>query len=289
MNHAGAAGAARGVPADGHASIVVEGRRLDLEYRFVGAEAATPLVVFLHEGLGSLARWKDYPESLCAAAGVRGLVFSRPGYGRSTPRPGGERWAVDYMHRQAESVLPALFATLGIESRVMLFGHSDGASIALLYASAHPERVAGVIAVAPHVMVEDLSIASIQAAREAYDATDLRERLGRYHDDPDSAFRGWNDVWLDPDFRAWSIEDRLPQLRCPVLAVQGEDDEYGTMAQIESIARLAPSVRLVKIAACRHSPQRDQPAVLTAAAAEFIDDIREREAGVPLCEIADAP
>jgi pimeloyl-ACP methyl ester carboxylesterase len=226
--------------------------------------------VFLHEGLGSLAMWKDYPRVLCQAAGARGLVYSRPGYGHSTPRAAAEKWPVDFMHRQAHDVLPALLSHLAIDASPWLFGHSDGASIALLYAAAHPDRVAGVIAVAPHIFVEDVSIRSIDAARVQYGSTGLRDRLGRYHADPDSAFWGWNDIWLDPAFRGWSIEDEVAGLRCPVLAVQGEDDEYGTMAQIEGIARAVPQASLVKLPACGHSPHRDQPAALTRAVVSFL-------------------
>ncbi|MCC7217051.1 MAG: alpha/beta hydrolase [Burkholderiales bacterium] len=258
-------------PATQFATLALAGRDVRLEYAWVGsARADAPLVVFLHEGLGSLAMWKDYPGALCAAAGVRGLVFSREGYGRSTPRPSGERWPVDFMHRQAHTVLPALFAHLGIRAWPWLIGHSDGGSIALLYAAAYPDRVAGVIAVAPHLFVEDVSVRSIDAARAAYEATDLRARLARYHADPDSAFWGWNDIWLDPAFRDWNIEAALPAIRCPVLAVQGEDDEYGTMAQVEGVARLVPQARLVKLPACGHSPHRDQPAALTAAVVAFL-------------------
>jgi len=251
--------------------LVVDGRDVRIEHAWVGdADAAAPLIVFLHEGLGSLAMWKDFPRTLCAAARARGLVFSREGYGRSTPRAPDERWPVEFMHRQAHAVLPALLAQLGIVEPPWLFGHSDGASIALLYAAEFPERVAGVIAVAPHIFVEDLSVASIADARTAYETTDLRARLARYHDDPDSAFRGWNDVWLDPAFRGWTIEDRLAGIRCPLLAVQGEDDEYGTMAQVEGIARRVPQARVVQLAACGHSPQRDQPAALTGAVVAFL-------------------
>jgi len=254
-----------------HVTLPFGGRDVDVEYAWIGAEdAAAPQVVFLHEGLGSLGMWKGYPEALCAAAGARGLVFSRPGYGRSTPRAAGERWPVDFMHRQAHELLPALFAALHVAPQPWLFGHSDGASIALLYAAAFPDRVAGVIAVAPHLFVEDVSIASIAATRDAYRTTDLRARLARYHDDPDSAFYGWNDIWLYPAFRAWNIEDRLPAIRCPVLAVQGRDDEYGTMAQIDELARHVPQAQLVKLADCGHSPHRDQPAALTAAVAGFM-------------------
>lgn len=232
-----------------------------------------PLVVFLHEGLGSLSMWKNYPQRLCDAGGCRGLVFSRPGYGRSTPRRPGERWPVDFMQRQAEDLLPRLFARLHIGEhgdRPWLFGHSDGASIALIYATTFPHAPAGVIAVAPHIVVEDVSIRSIAAARDAYRSTDLRARLARYHADPDSAFFGWNDMWLDPAFRGFSIVDVLDRLRCPILAVQGEDDEYGTLAQITGIRARAPQTELVVLDRCGHSPHRDQPQALTQAAIAFI-------------------
>ena len=243
-------------------------RPLRIEHLWVGDAASTvPPVVFLHEGLGSLSMWRDFPQRFCARHGLRGLVFSRYGYGRSTPKPAGERWPVGFMHEQASEVLPALFEALDIE-RPWLFGHSDGASIALLYAAKFP--VAGVVAVAPHIFVEDISIASIAAARDAYETTDLRARLARYHADVDSAFRGWNDVWLDPVFRAWNIEAELEPITCPVLAVQGVDDEYGTLEQIRGIARRVPQTRLVELAHCAHSPHRDQPERLIAEAGEFI-------------------
>jgi pimeloyl-ACP methyl ester carboxylesterase len=249
-------------------------RTLCLEHAFIAPHrTAAPLVVFLHEGLGSLAMWKDYPAKLCDAAGVRGFVFSRYGYGRSTPRPRDERRPVDFMHREARDVLPRLFAEVGIGGPgdpPWLFGHSDGASIALLYAAMFPAAVAGVIAVAPHVMVEDMSIASIGAARSAYLTTDLPARLARYHDDPDSAFWGWNDVWLDPEFRGWSILAMLRHVQCPVLAIQGEDDEYGTLAQVEEIARVVPGTELVVLRDCGHSPHRDRPDALTRAATDFV-------------------
>ncbi|MFO1413049.1 MAG: alpha/beta hydrolase [Burkholderiales bacterium] len=247
------------------------GREVAIEYAWVGgADPAARPIVFLHEGLGSVAMWKDYPAALCGAAGARGLVYSRPGYGRSTPRAAGERWPVDFMHRQAHELLPALLDALPVGPAPWLFGHSDGASIALLYAARFPERVAGVVAVAPHSFVEEVALASIAAAREAYRTTDLRARLARYHDDPDSAFYGWNDIWLDPAFRGWNIEDCLSSIRCPVLAVQGIDDEYGTMAQIDDLARRVPQAERVKLADCGHSPHRDQPAALTAAVVAFM-------------------
>ncbi|HEY2189614.1 MAG TPA: alpha/beta hydrolase [Caldimonas sp.] len=239
-----------------------------IEFAWVGMAASPhPPVVFLHEGLGSVAMWKDFPERFCAAHGRSGFVFSRPGYGRSTARPRDEHWAPDFMHRQAEEVLPALLAAVSI-ARPWLFGHSDGASIALLHAAKHP--VAGVIAVAPHLFVEDVSIASIQKARDAYRSTDLRDRLSRYHDDADSAFHGWNDAWLSPSFRSWNIGRDIEGIAAPVLAVQGEDDEYGTLEQIRAVARHIPGTRLVAIPRCGHSPHRDQPEALMREAGRFI-------------------
>ena len=251
-----------------------EGRSIRLEYAWVGADRPdAPVVVFLHEGLGSLAMWKDWPERLCAAGGYRGLVYSRYGYGRSTPRPPQERWTPQFMHTQAQDTLPRLMAALGVGAdgrRPWLFGHSDGGSIALIHAALHPDAVGGVIAVAPHIRVEDVSIASIDRAREAYRTGDLRERLARYHADPDSAFWGWNDVWLDPAFRAWSIEAILARLRCPVLAVQGIDDEYGTLAQVRGIRAAAPQTEVVELGRCGHSPHRDAPEALLRAVTRFI-------------------
>lgn len=255
---------------DEYVDLVWRGRPLRLEVQWVGDAASThPVVVLLHEGLGSIAMWKDFPQRLCAAHGLRGLVYSRYGYGRSTPRPADERWAPDFMHLQAYEVLPALLQALGVR-RPWLFGHSDGGSIALLYAARF--EVAGVVAVAPHIFVEDVSIASIEQARLAYETGDLRERLGRYHADPDSAFRGWNQVWLDPAFRGWNIEAELAGITCPVLAVQGEDDAYGTLEQVHGIVRRLPQTRLLVIPNCGHSPHRDQPELLARAAGDFICD-----------------
>ncbi len=244
------------------------GQPLRIEYEWVGDSASThPSVVFLHEGLGSLAMWKGFPERLCTDHGFKGLVFSRYGYGQSTPKPADERWTPEFMHAQAHEVLPALFEHLQI-TKPWLFGHSDGASIALLHAARFD--VAGIIVVAPHIFVEDVSIASIEQAREAYAGTGLRARLARYHADPDSAFRGWNDVWLSPAFRHWNIQTELATIRCPVLAVQGEDDEYGTLEQIRGIAQKLPKTRLLVIPKCAHSPHRDQPALLAREASRFI-------------------
>jgi pimeloyl-ACP methyl ester carboxylesterase len=256
----------------GHAiDVPIAGRPVRIEHRWIARDRlSAPLVVFLHEGLGSLAMWKDFPQDLCDAARLRGLVYSRPGYGRSTPRPAGEAWGPDFMHRQAHDVLPALLDALGLQEPVWLFGHSDGASIALLYAAKFTDRVAGAIVMAPHILVEDLSVTSIAQVRKAYLETDLRVRLAQYHDDPDSAFWGWNDIWLHPTFRPWSIEREIESIACPLLAVQGLDDEYGTLEQIRGIARCVPQAELLELADCGHSPHRDQPDAVIEAALEFI-------------------
>jgi pimeloyl-ACP methyl ester carboxylesterase len=236
-------------------------------------ERGQPLMVFLHEGLGSVSMWRDFPDQLCNALGLRGLVYSRPGYGNSTPRPPDERWQPDFMHRQAYEVLPAVLAALGIrpeDQPIYLFGHSDGGSISLLYAARYPESLAGVVVAAPHIMVEDITVESIQKAREAYLTTDLRQRLGRHHQDPDSAFWGWNDIWLAADFRNWSIAEALSTITCPVLAIQGEEDAYGTMAQIEGIAQEVRHAQLLKLSQCGHSPHKDQSQDVIAAVGDFL-------------------
>jgi pimeloyl-ACP methyl ester carboxylesterase len=254
------------------AEIALGGRMIRIEYAWIGRQRQdAPLLVFMHEGLGSLSMWRDFPQRLCDAGGFRGLVFSRYGYGASTPRPHAEKWDVDFMHVQADEVLPQLFHALGIAGdRPWLFGHSDGGSIALIYAATHPRAVSGVIAVAPHIMVEDVSIANIERARIAYRSTDLPARLGRYHADADSAFWGWNDIWLAPEFRRWSIEAMLPGLECPILAVQGIDDEYGTLAQIEGIRQRAPQTELAVLGECGHSPHRDRPDELIRIVVDFM-------------------
>jgi len=252
------------------ASITAGDAALRIEYEWVGAtDADAPVLVFLHEGLGSVAMWRDFPARLCTAAGLRGLVYSRPGYGRSTPRRTDEKWRPDFMHRQAREVLPALLQALDVK-QPWLFGHSDGGSIALLYAAAFPAALRGAIVLAPHILVEEVSVRSIAQARDAYLQTDLKQRLARYHDDVDSAFWGWNGIWLDPAFRAWAIEEEIAAIRCPVLAIQGVDDEYGTMEQIRGIARGVPQAKLIELAQCGHSPHKDQPEAVIAAVRLFV-------------------
>lgn len=254
--------------------VAVNGRKFQIEIAWVGVDdSRAPLVVFLHEGLGSLAMWKDFPQQLCEAAGARGLVYSRPGYGQSTPRPYAEKWGLDFMHVQAQQVLPALLETLGVNAKrepIWLMGHSDGGSIALIYAATFPENVAGAVVMAPHIMVEEFGLVSIREAREDYLRTDLRAKLARYHRDVDSAFWGWNDIWLDPNFPSWTILPILPAIRCPLLAIQGLDDQYGTMEQIAGIARRVPQTRLLKLGLCGHSPHRDRPESVIDATADFM-------------------
>ena len=251
------------------ADIVWRGQPVQLEYRWLAPERQdAPLLIFLHEGLGSVAMWRDFPQQLCDALGWRGLVYSRPGYGQSTARAADERWAPDFMHRQADEVLPALLQALGVTQAPWLLGHSDGASIALLHACRHP--VAGLLLLAPHILVEQVSLDNIALARQAYTQGELRQRLGRYHADVDSAFWGWNDIWLSPDFRRWSIEDEIRAITCPVLAVQGLDDEYGTLEQIHGIARRLPQTALLELPDCGHSPHRDQPQALLDVCQNFV-------------------
>ena len=250
------------------------GRSIQIEFQWIASEnAAAPLLVFLHEGLGSLAMWEDFPQRMCAALECRGLVYSRPGYGRSTARRTDEPWDVDFMHRQANEILPALLQALNVDTRSdppWLFGHSDGASIALLYAARYPQQISAAILLAPHILVEEVSVQSIQLARSAYLETDLKDKLAQYHDDPDSAFWGWNDIWLRDAFRGWSIEDEIDTIGCPLLAVQGVDDEYGTLRQVRGIAQRLQQTEVVELSECRHSPHRDQPERLIDCVRHFM-------------------
>jgi pimeloyl-ACP methyl ester carboxylesterase len=254
--------------------VAVAGQRLEV-VRFPGKAQADSgragrvarAIVLLHEGLGSVAMWRDFPQRVAEATGHDVIAYSRIGYGRSDPI--AKQRDVRYMHDEALVTLPGLLDTLGVQ-RPILFGHSDGGSIALIHAGGSGRAVSGVIAMAPHVMVEAISISSIEQAKRTFETTDLRDRLARYHDDVESAFWGWNDIWLHPEFVHWNIEEYLPKIGCPVLAIQGEDDEYGTMEQIDRIARQAPRVELLKLASCRHSPHKDQPEAVLAAVRTFV-------------------
>ncbi len=248
-------------------------RPLEIETQWLNrGDERLPLLVFLHEGLGSVALWRDFPQRLCDALGCSGLVYSRPGYGQSTPRPAHEAWEPDFLHRQAYEVLPALLGALGADASrrpLWVLGHSDGASIALLYAARFPEQVKACVVMAPHVMVEDISISSITTARKAYLHGGLKQRLTPYHRDVDSAFWGWNDAWLNPAFRVWDITKDIASATCSVLALQGKDDEYGTLDQMSEIARVLPQTQCLVLDECRHSPHRDQPDQTLSACQSF--------------------
>ena len=244
----------------------IHGRRI--EYRMLpGDAAAGPPLVFLHEGLGSVALWRDFPDKVARRLGARALVYSRFGYGQSdgliapnTPR---------FMHEEALDVLPVLLDRLGI-ARPLLIGHSDGASIALIHAAASGRPVHGLVLMAPHVFVEPICLDSIARIRDTYRNTDLRQRLAKYHAHVDDAFLGWADTWLLSEFRSWSIEDLLPAVRQPMLLIQGRDDEYGTLAQLDRIeARVKGATTRLVLADCGHAPQRDQEAAVLDAMAAF--------------------
>jgi len=251
-----------------------------LEYRMIGPRPdAAPTLVLLHEGLGCVGLWGDFPDKLQAATGAGVFVYSRAGYGRSSPvklpRP------LTFMHEEAREVLPKLLDAIGFR-RGLLLGHSDGASIAAIYAgSVQDHRVRGLILIAPHFFTEDSGIAEIARAKDAYATTDLRQKLARWHADVDNAFRGWNDAWLDPDFRKWDITEPLAYIRVPILIVQGEDDRYGTPRQIE-VARqecYCP-VEVALYSGVGHSPHREAPALLLASVSEFANRLlREHHEG----------
>lgn len=255
---------------DAFDQVHVAGHRLEYYWTRPPAPGETALI-FLHEGLGSAALWRDFPAAVASATGYPALVYSRHGYGGSDVL--GEPRGVDYMHHEALEVLPALRAELGIEAPILV-GHSDGASIALIHAGAGTWPVRALALEAAHVFVEDIGVAGIEAAKAAFEATDLPQKLARHHADPNRTFFGWNDIWLDPAFRAWNIESCLGAVRCPALVIQGEDDEYGTLAQVAAIRDQASGpVETCVLAACGHSPHRDQPDRTLAAIAGFIKNL----------------
>ncbi|SAK49736.1 lactonase [Caballeronia pedi] len=246
-----------------------------IEYQWLNRDRAdAPIALFLHEGLGSIALWKGWPQMLCDRLNCRGLVYSRPGYGRSTPRRSEDKWPVEFLHVQAHDVLPALLDALKINAaeraRMWLIGHSDGGTIALLYASAFPDSLAGLAIMAPHVFVEPMTVEGIEKARNTYETTSFREKLQTYHDDVDSAFYGWNDAWLNPAFLHWDITKEITSIRRPLLAIQGYDDEYASMLQLDSIKAAVDHTQLVKLEQCRHSPHRDAADAVNDAISAFM-------------------
>ena len=228
------------------------------------------MIVMLHEGLGSVSHWKDFSEQLAVETGAGIFVYSRYGYGKSDaltqPR------SVSYMHHEAQVVLPEILRQAGIE-RPLLLGQSDGASIAIIYAGTFPDSPVGLILEAPHVFVEDISVASIAQAREAYKQTELPQRLAQHHANADSMFWGWNNIWLDPNFRAWNIESFLDAIRCPILVLQGAQDEYGTIKQVQAIQARVPWASAVILENCKHAPHRDQLEATLSAISNFLRTI----------------
>lgn len=234
---------------------IVDGHRLE-SIRIAPMHPSMPTVVFLHEGLGSVRHWRDFPGRVAARTGAGVFVYSRHGHGNSTALDAPRTPA--YMHHEAEVVLPAILEQAGIHRPVVL-GHSDGASIAIIYAGRFPAGPSALILEAPHVIVEGVTVENIALARTAYETTDLPTRLGRYHSDVNSMFWGWNNIWLDPAFRTWNIEHYVNTIACPTLVIQGADDEYGTVEQVRRMQARMPSLEFNLVPNCRHAPHRDQP------------------------------
>ena len=251
-----------------------------LEYRMIGPRPSeAPTIVMLHEGLGCVGLWGSFPEQLAAATGAGVFVYSRTNYGKSSP--GKLPRAVGFMHEEAIDVLPQVLAAIGFE-RGILFGHSDGASMAAIYAgSVQDHRVRGLVLMAPHFFTEDMGLAQIQRTNEDYESGNLRDKLKRWHDDVDSAFRSWSGPWLNPEFRAWDITEALGYIRVPILIVQGADDQYGTVKQVEAARQecYCP-VETAILPGVRHSPHRDAPALTLQIVTAFINRLlRDHEEG----------
>ncbi len=253
-----------------HHALEAAGHRLHAEHLIPPRAAAGPTLVFLHEGLGSIGQWRGFPKQLCAQTGLPGLVYERWGYGRSEPLVGPR--PDDYLQREAWDTLPEVLETCGVAEPPILFGHSDGGSIALLFAAAYPQRVRAAISEAAHVFVDEKCLVGIRRARDAYQQGSLREGLRRYHgDNTDTMFRGWCDTWLRPDYRDWNMEAELPRIVCPVLVVQGEDDEYGTRAQVDAIAAgITGPTELLWLPGCGHVPHHQARETVLAATGRFI-------------------
>ncbi len=247
--------------------LTADGRRL--EYEWIGpAPGAAPTLVFLHDGLGCVTTWRDFPARLAEASGHGALVYSRAGHGRSESIPLPR--TVRFMYEEA-FVLGEVLAEARVRDAILV-GHSDGGSMALIHTGEGAARVNGLVLISPHVFVEDLTIASIRAAAEAYERGDLRRQLERHHGrNVDTAFWGWNRVWLDPAFRSWNIEEYLPRIRVPALVIQGGADEYGTRAQVDAItASCSGPVEVRLLAGCGHAPHREKPEAALSAALQFI-------------------
>lgn len=249
--------------------VTVDGKRLETLW-IEPPDASAETIVMLHEGLGSIALWKDFPQRLAMRTSCRVLVYSRYGHGNSDKTM--EKRPVDFMHHEGEVVVPELLDKLSIEQPILL-GHSDGGSIGLIFAGRYPERASALILEAPHVFVEDHGLGSITAAKAAFETTDFREKLARYHAHVDETFWGWNDIWLDARFRPWNIETYLESIRCPVLCIQGEQDEYGTRTQIDAIQARVPCTEILMLPDCKHSPHRDQREATLEKMVDFVDRV----------------
>ena len=240
---------------------------VSLEFRTIPGDATLPWLVFLHEGLGCVSLWRDFPDKLARRLRMRALIYSRRGYGKSDALESPRK--PNFMHDEALTVLPALLDTLGIE-RPILVGHSDGASIALIHASASHQPVTATVLMAPHVFVEGVTVASIARATEAYETTDLKTRLAKHHGHVNHAFLGWARIWLSPQFTTWSLGSEVSKLATPTLAIQGADDEYGTLAQLDALASAPGPVQRLVLDRCGHSPHRDQEAAVLDAISGFV-------------------
>jgi pimeloyl-ACP methyl ester carboxylesterase len=248
--------------------VVVDGKRLEtLSYPAIGGAHT---IVMLHEGLGSISMWKDFPRQIVQKTHCGALVYSRYGHGKSERL--AEKRPAEFMHQEARVVLPGLLAQFEIE-RPVLLGHSDGGSIAILHAASSPAKVRAMVLMAPHVFVEDLTVESIAKIGNLYRTSELPAKLARHHHHADEMFWGWNEVWLDSDFRNWNIEDQLDAIRCPVLLIQGKEDEYGTLAQVAAIQRRVQQTKTLVLSNCGHSPHRDQPTATLEAIAEFVGEL----------------
>ncbi len=258
-----------------HGAIVADGKRLEAA-AFGPPPEAAPTLVLLHEGLGCVALWREFPQKLAHATGFGVFVYSRAGYGRSDPvdlpRP------LDYMTQEARLSLPAALDAIGFR-RGVLVGHSDGASIAAIHAGERDDaRVKGLALIAPHLFTEPPGLAAIAEAKRAYETGDLKARLARHHAHVDAAFLGWNGAWLDPGFKSWTIESFVERWRAPALVIQGTDDQYGTLAQVRAVEKRSPApVETLVLDNCRHAPQFEQPDATLAAIGAFCRSVLRRK------------
>jgi pimeloyl-ACP methyl ester carboxylesterase len=252
-----------------------QGQCLSIEHQFIEPIQTknNDCIVFLHEGLGCVSMWRDFPTQLCNAVGMRGLVYSRPGYGQSSSMSNCANWQIDFMHIQAKEILPALLKTLDLTGlnhfQLHFFGHSDGASIAIIFASLFPELCKSLVLLAPHIMVEEITLTGISKAHQAYQSGQLLTALAKYHHQAALCFESWSSIWLSPAFTTWDLYPEVSQLQCPVLAIQGLQDQYGTMSQIEQIKVLHANTSLLQLKQCGHSPHKDQSASVIQACSRF--------------------